>query len=530
MRFLVSDSATPFYLPILCNQENFILRDNSYKLRKAFPGFHLLINPAVKKNLNTGRPSNGMFIAFPNSIKNSVEDVSPGFWRVQAAIFTFNSSKLLLINTYFPTDPQRINIDETDLLETLSYVKKVVESNHCDGVLLTGDLNSDFGRQSSHSTIVNDALLELRLELAWDKFKVDFTATQEILGQSFTSTLDHFAWSEQLSSSVEDGGVLHLPDNQSDHSPIFCTLNMSTIQHELSVPRAAKPRPSWKRATEQHKQEYKSLLENRLASVEVPESVLSCRDVHCHSRVHREELDRFTLELLETVQDVAEETLPVPASTGAKRVAKIRPGWLDEVKPYRETAYFWHQVWKSADRPLNTELHKIMKRTRNIYHYQYKKCKKAEKEIKKNKLLKACVDKEGDLFKELKNMRKAPPVTAFSIDGVSKDIPDHFGGIYSNLYNSADDANELVSVLHQVDATVNNASLDTVDRITPEVLKEAASKLRPGKSDPVYNFSSDCFKNATESLYTLLAIVLKGMYSSFSCLQSSATFNIGATV
>ena len=204
-----------------------------------------------------------------------------------------------------------------------------------------------------------------------------------------------------------------------------------------------------------------------------------------------------------------EESLPVPASTEAKRVATIRPSWLDEVKPYRKTAYIWHQVWKSADRPLNTELHKIMKRTRNIYHYQYKKCKKAEKEIKKNKLLKACVDKEGDLFKELKNMRKAPPVTAFSIDGVSKDIPDHFGGIYSNLYNSADDANELVSVLHQVDATVNNASLDTVDRITPEVLKEAASKLRPGKSDPVYNFSSDCFKNATESLYNLLATVLR---------------------
>ena len=37
-----------------------------------------------------------------------------------------------------------------------------------------------------------------------------------------------------------------------------------------------------------------------------------------------------------------EESLPVPGSTESKRVATIRPSWLDEVKPYRETAYFWH--------------------------------------------------------------------------------------------------------------------------------------------------------------------------------------------
>ena len=91
MKFLLSDSATANNIPILYNQENFILRDNSYKLRKAFPGFHVLINPALKNQLNSGRPRNGMFIAFPDSIKNNVEDVSPGYWRVQAAKISFNT-------------------------------------------------------------------------------------------------------------------------------------------------------------------------------------------------------------------------------------------------------------------------------------------------------------------------------------------------------------------------------------------------------------------------------------------------------
>ena len=510
MRFLLTDSASDSSFPILCNQENFILRDNSYKIRKAFPGFHLLINPAVKTNINTGRPSNGMFIAFPNNIKNNVEDVSPGFWRIQAAKFSFQSSTLLLVNTYFPTDPQRQNTDNSDLLETLGHIKKVVESNPCDSVLLVGDLNSDFSRQSSHSEAVKSALDQLRLEVAWDKFEVDFTAVHEMLGQTFTSTLDHFAWSEQLGCSVIDGGVLHLPDNQSDHCPIYCTVNMSTIQHASSAPRASRSRPSWRRATFQQKEEYKSLLEERISHIVVPESVLTCVDVHCQDIRHREDLDHFTLEVLETVQAVAEVSLPVPAPSGQnKRVTTIRPGWSEEVKPFRETAYFWHQVWKSADKPLNTQLHMIMKRTRNTYHYQYQKCKKAEEKIRKNKLLEACVDKGEDLFKELKNLRKAPPVIASSIDGVSTEVPDHFSKIYSTLYNSAEDTAELESVHQLAVSAVNSASLDTVGRITPELIKEACSKLKPGKSDPVYRFSSDCFKNASSSLYSLLALILK---------------------
>ena len=158
-----------------------------------------MINPAIKNHISTGRPSNGMFIAFPDSIKNNVTDVSPGFWRVQAVIISFNSSKLLLINSYFPTDPQRENLDESDLLETLGHIKKVIENNFCDTILWAGDLNSDFSRQSSHTTAVNDALQELGLQSSWDSFHIDYTAEHEILGQSYTSILPHSAPSWILS-------------------------------------------------------------------------------------------------------------------------------------------------------------------------------------------------------------------------------------------------------------------------------------------------------------------------------------------
>ena len=98
MNFLLKKELVGARTPILCNQENFMLRENAYKLKNAFPDHQLIINPAIKKDLTHGRPSNGMFIAFPVSIRDQVTDVSPGFWRLQAVKIKSKSSTLLLIN------------------------------------------------------------------------------------------------------------------------------------------------------------------------------------------------------------------------------------------------------------------------------------------------------------------------------------------------------------------------------------------------------------------------------------------------
>ena len=55
-----------------------------------------------------------------------------------------------------------------------------------------------------------------------------------------------------------------------------------------------------------------------------------------------------------------------------------------------------------------------------------RKCKRAKEEISKNKLLNACVNGDGDLFNEVKRMRKHKPKVASSMDGNTEDIPSHF--------------------------------------------------------------------------------------------------------
>ena len=53
------------------------MRSNSYKIIQAFPGFHVMINPALKGDFVNGRARGGLFIAVPEVLKNNVFDVFP---------------------------------------------------------------------------------------------------------------------------------------------------------------------------------------------------------------------------------------------------------------------------------------------------------------------------------------------------------------------------------------------------------------------------------------------------------------------
>ena len=182
---------------------------------------HVLVNPAVKDVLDTGRPKGGLFMVFPNFMKNQVTDVSPRFWRIQAVTLKLKTATLLLINTYFPTDNLRQNEDHEDLQETLGHINNIIENTEFTSVLWGGDLNADFLRNTSHTRSVQDSVTDLSLTRAWDRFPIDFTRCQDRLGVTYTSTLDHFFWSE----NVEEAGVIHHPDNKSDHSPIYCVID-----------------------------------------------------------------------------------------------------------------------------------------------------------------------------------------------------------------------------------------------------------------------------------------------------------------
>ena len=161
-------------LLVICNQENFLLKANRFIIEKCLPDHHMFFKPATKKNLND-RPKNGMFVAVPICLKESVQDVSPLSPRIQSILIKTQNDKIMLLNTYFPTDPRCNDFDEADLLLTLSGVKEVIENHDIDRLVWTGDINADFRRNTKFVHLINEFICELNISKSWDIYEIDFT-------------------------------------------------------------------------------------------------------------------------------------------------------------------------------------------------------------------------------------------------------------------------------------------------------------------------------------------------------------------
>ena len=395
------------HYPILCNQENFLLEGNRYKIKQCLPNARIFYKKAIKNSLE-GRPMNGMFIAVANDITENVLDVSPNHWRVQAIALKANNNRILIINTYFPTDPRTADFDTTELQTTLSAISDVLNANDFDNIVWVGGINADFGRRTKFTGIIEDFVSENSLIKSWDIYKIDFSHSYDLEDQSYTSNIDHFFWSERTANNIENADVLHLPGNTSDHCPIYCSLKINISPSSRTPITCNKSKLSWKKATDIQKDNYQTTLEQHLKNLECPSGAKHCKNVHCQSENHQTQIDEFLKDLLESINSAAVNCLP-SASNITKNTKTRFSSWKEYVQPFKDTAMFWHSIWLSAGRPLNTELHIIMKKTRNQYHYQIRKNRKMNDIIKKNRLLNACINNNVDIFDEIKKFRKAPP-------------------------------------------------------------------------------------------------------------------------
>ena len=84
-----------------------------------------------------------------------------------------------------------------------------------------------------------------------------------------------------------------------------------------------------------------------------------------------------------------------------------------------------------------------------------------------------------------------------------------FKNIYSTLYNSVNDHEEVKLIANEDESKVNPLSLMDVEKVTTDVVKEAASHLRDSKPDPLFSFNSDYIKNGTDQLFDKLSMSIK---------------------
>ena len=290
------------HFPVLCNQENFVLKGNEHLIKKALKDYHVFIKPATKSNFE-GRPVNGMFVALPIGLRNKVSDVSPNHNRIQAVLLKTDMNTMMIVNAYFPPDPKTTEYNtDHDLEDVLATIENLVNAHQCNDVLIVGDLNCDYARKNGRVARIQRFLSSNIMETAWETYEVDYTHEFENNDTTYTSTIDHILWNQNMKSNISNCNVLHSINNTSDHSPIYCDVNIEIPLREkvTSETNENNDGVSTKSMNEKDWKRYHDDLETRLNRLATPECA-NCRNIHCRDEKHKAQIDSYVVDLLEAI-------------------------------------------------------------------------------------------------------------------------------------------------------------------------------------------------------------------------------------
>ena len=442
------------------------------------------------------------------------EKISVQSWRIQAQVLHIEAYKLIWLNCYFPTDPQTIQYDDTELLEVLDEIEAILDNNDFDDCIIGGDLNFDNSRSSGFTSAVRSFLSRLGLYSVWEKFPVDFTHLHTDFKSS--SVLDHFLVNQRLLENIVDAGPVHLGDNLSRHSPIMMKLRLPAIPVRPPQPPASRPRrPAWYKATVEQKAQYTSILDSRLQELDVPVQSLECRDIHCECEAHTRERDEFVLDILCTMIETSYTCIPLSGSNRSKQSNyQPLPGWKEHIAPLKTDSLFWHSVWISAGRPATGSLYQVMTNARNKYHLAVRQAKKIAASAKAKELSSAAEAGDVALMRELKKSlgsKDSSQSVPTCLEGkvTHETILDKFRQCYQDLYNSAGTEAAMINIKEKIQALINPDDKNKVYKITAQVVKDACAHMKPAKVDVTESYTSDVFLNAPDLLFSMLAQIFR---------------------
>ena len=79
-----------------------------------------------------------------------------------------------------------------------------------------------------------------------------------------------------------------------------------------------------------------------------------------------------------------------------------------------------------------------------------------------------------------------------------QEIVNKFREVYKDLYNSADTTDAVNLIKNRLEDMIDLDSLDEVNKVTGSVVKKAALKMKPNKSDVTGSYTSDLLINAPD--------------------------------
>jgi hypothetical protein len=457
-----------------------------------------------------GRPHGGSAIIWRNTFKHKVTPLKTNSNRLSAVTISLpNDVVILAINAYMPCDSRSTGCNYETLMDTIDEIQNVIVTTHSSCIVIGGDLNCDFGRNTPHVKGVKDFINASDLRCGTDHVIANVPYTFESKGTGARSTIDHFILNKDLFGTIKEYHSFDLPENMSDHVAVMCSLDMQVAYYNSSE-KLYTPKPSWVKSTAVDIDSYQYELDIALQSVPLPHEAIVCQDPYCNK--HETQIDEFNTNIINACLVACNKAIP---KTSKPRRNRNVPGWNEFVKDKCDTAYFWHQLWKDNGRSRDGELAKIMRMTRNKYHYAIRQCRRNELAIKTTRIAERLAQgQNSDFWTEVRRLNTTSKHIASTVDGCNNptDIADIFHKKFESLYTSVPyDVNDMKNIKQEVTSRIDQDLIDLQKTgkfpINSLDIAELTFMLKRNKDDGHLGLSTDCIIYGSHKLYVYLSML-----------------------
>lgn len=482
-------------------QEHWLFNSNICVLENALGNATVhAVSGMNEQELLAGRPYGGVAIIWKNDLKHKVQRISVPSKRVCAVIICLEDVRLLLCNVYMPQNDSPIEYEET--LQSLS---NICFENNVDRIIIGGDMNVDTSRAGDRNLApLLRFMVNEHLRFGTLHGEVDFTFESKING--YKSVIDYFLVSDNLSGFITEHKVRHEVDNMSDHSDLSISFSIPLAYIKTHNDSTYPSGPNWKRASLDNIEQYRLTLDQMLDRVNF--------SAHCPA-----EIERLHEHLVEACIAAGLTCIPhcrqgpTPQSNGIH-------GWNEVVREVRETAIFWHNLWKDVGSPRQGAVADIRRNTRAKYHLALKKLRADNEIAENNKLAGQLLESDSRSFWQQVNKMKGRKPTFSNVvdDKTDRDsIANLFADKYEALYSSVSyDVNEMGSLMDEMETMMGDPHCHVfcgqqAHVITQGEVERAIENLNKGKHEGKRRLFSDHLIHGTGKLHLGLATLFTAM-------------------
>ena len=469
--------------------------------------------------LLNGRPYGGVAIVWHSRLNHTVSIYNHFSTRCCAVCVTLGRFKFALICVYFPTD-NFSNSPSEELLDTIDCLETFIYSLDVDGIILGGDLNTDFLRDNAQSRCVSAFCERINIVpcITFVHPSLNYTRSHN----DVSSFIDHFAVSNAFANTSYCTNYTVCDDsfmnevNLSDH----CGLCINIAIPPGIVPNIVQPqsKPShsvlWHKASCDDINNFRALLEAKAYDILNTLSIDVRCCPGCNKIEHLSQIDNAAVNLHKALIDSSFAHIPRKRNITSKPTVA---GWNAACADLRDQSLKWHHIWVDAGRPPTGVLANIMRSTRRQYHIASKRLLQSQKEQHNTRLAEAfAVPHSPSIFwKEVKraNAHTSHSFACNTVNGHTSpaEIANDFKDMYKNIFcaglTSVDDLSNFRNNLN--DLCVNEIS----QPFTPEEIASACKKLKPNKKDSDLLLMSNAIINAPPIVFSILCFIVNAIIS-----------------